>query len=120
MDIRARRALTAVLSACFVTSGATALAAQAAPTVPFFPAAPEGCRVWEAHVLYVIEKHKREGTSESALGEALDRAYAMYAKCVMGGCDMNGEEAFAALEGIHLVLERGRAVALTIPGAGSR
>jgi len=119
MDAQAHKArkltLTAVLSALFVTLVATALAAQTAPTAPSFPAAPEGCRVWEAHVLYVIEKHKREGTSETALGEAFDRAYAMYAKCVMGGCDMNGTEAVAALEGIHLVLERGRAVALTTP-----
>jgi hypothetical protein len=119
MDVRARNTrrltLTAVLYACFVTLLATALAAQTAPTVPFFPAAPEGCRVWEAHVLYVIEKHRREGTSETALGEALDRAYAMYARCVMGRCDMNGAEAVAALEGIHHVLERGRAVALIAP-----
>src|SRR5215217_3233792 len=119
MDVRARKArkltLTAVLSACFATLVATAVAAQTASTNPFLPAAPEGCRVWEAHVLYVIEKHKREGTSETSLGEAFDRAYAMYARCVMGGCDMNGTEVVAALEAIHLVLERGRAVALTTP-----
>ena len=124
MDTHAHNArkltLTAVLSALFVTLVATALAAQTALAAPFFPAAPEGCRVWEAHVLYVIEKHRREGTSETALGDALDRAYAMYARCVMGNCDMNGTEAVAALESIHLVLERGRAVALTTPGAGSR
>jgi hypothetical protein len=123
MDIRAHKArkltVTAVLSACIVTLMATTLAAQTAPTVPFFPAAPEGCRVWEAHVLYVIEKHRREGTPESALGEAFDRAYAMYAKCVMGRCDMNGAEAVAALEGIHHVLERGRAVALVAPARES-
>src|SRR5215208_4122405 len=79
MDTQAHKArrltLTAVLSALLVTLVATAVAAQTAPTVPFFPAAPEGCRVWEAHVLYVIENHKREGTSETALGEAFDRAY---------------------------------------------
>ena len=119
MDTHAHKArkltLTAVLSALFVTLVATAVAAQTAPTVPFFPAAPEGCRVWEAHVLYVIAKHKREGTSETALGEAFDRAYAMYAKCVMGGCDMNETEAVAALESIHVVLEHGRTVALTAP-----
>src|SRR5688572_7226735 len=107
MDNRARNArkltLTAVLCACFVTLVATALAAQTAPSVPFFPAAPEGCRVWEAHVLYVIDQHKRKGTAETALGEALDRAYAMYARCVMGGCDMNGAEAVAALDAIQLV-----------------
>jgi len=121
MDTQAHKArrltLTAVLSALFVTLVATAVAAQTAPTVPFFPAAPEGCRVWEAHVLYVIEKHKREDTSENALGEAFDRAYAMYAKCVMGRCDMN--EAVAALEAIHHVLERGRAVALAAPARQS-
>jgi hypothetical protein len=123
MDTHAHKArkltLTAVLSALFVTLVATAVAAQTIPTVPFFPAAPEGCRVWEAHVLYVIEKHKREGTSENALGEAFDRAYAMYAKCVMGRCDMNGAEAVAALEAIHHVLERGRAVALAAPAIQS-
>jgi hypothetical protein len=104
-----------VLAAGVSSLMTTASAAQTGPTIPFFPAAPEGCRVWEAHVLKVIDKHKREGTSETALGEALSRAYAMYAKCVMGGCDTNGAEAVAALEGIHLVLERGRTVALAAP-----
>jgi hypothetical protein len=114
MDLWTHRLAASVVLVGGVTSLMTAVA-QSSPTVPFFPAAPEGCRVWEAHVLYVIEKHRREGTSETALGEALDRAYAMYARCVMGKCDMNGTEAVAALEAIHLVLERGRAVALTTP-----
>jgi len=116
MTLWTLKLVASVMLAGWVTAlMVTAAAAQPAPTVPFFPAAPEGCRVWEAHVLYVIEKHQREGTSETALGEALDRAYAMYAKCVMGRCDMNGTEAVAALEGIHLVLERGRAMASADP-----
>lgn len=94
---------------------ATTVAAQPAPTRPIFPPAPEGCRIWDAHVTYVIEQHRRDGTSEAALGEALSKAYAMYAKCVMGGCDMNGAEAVATLNEIQLVLVRGRAVALAGP-----
>ena len=108
-------AASLVLAGGFSSLMTIASKAQTLPTVPFFPAAPEGCRVWEAHVLQVIDKHKREGTSETALGEALNRAYAMYAKCVMGGCDMNGREAVAALESIHVVLEHGRTVALAAP-----
>lgn len=108
-------ATTASLAAWIVLLLGTTAAGQAAPARPLFPAPPEGCRVWEAHVLYVIEQHRREGTSETALGEALNIAYAKYAQCVMGGCDLNGEDAVAALDHMHLVLSGGRAVALVDP-----
>ena len=85
MDIRTRRLATILLAAFVATVVATAVGAQPTPTHPVFPAAPEGCRVWDAHVTYVLEQHRRDGTSGTALGEALSKAYAMYAKCVMGG-----------------------------------
>ena len=112
MNFRGRKLSTFLLVTCVASLSATALAAQPAAGHPLFPPGPEGCRVWDAHVTYVIEQHRRDGTSEAALGEALSKAYAMYAKCVMGGCDMNGVEAVAALDEIQLALVRGRAVAL--------
>jgi len=80
--------------------------AQAVPVDP--RATPvEGCRIWEAHIASMIERHRRAGTSEAVLEEALNRAYAAYAQCVMGGCDMS-ESTVAVLE----ILSRDRKVAL--------
>jgi len=93
--------------ACMASLSAETTAAQSAPLSPL-PPPPEGCRIWEAHISYVIEQHKRAGTSESALGEALDLAYATYGKCVMYATDddMN-QNAISALDRIKLVLSRG-------------
>ena len=89
---------TITLVTALAALSATAVASQSSPST-------EGCRIWEAHITYVIEQHRREGTSEAALGRALDLAYAAYAQCVMGGCDMS-EKTVAVLE----VLSRGRQV----------
>ena len=85
--------------------------AHAQPAAPI-PVPPEGCRVWEAHIRSVIERHKREGSSEAALGQALSIAYALYGKCVMCSTDQEmNENAISALEKIQLVLSGRREVA---------
>lgn len=76
------------------------------------PASPEGCWIWEAHILSVIERHKRGGMSEAALGEALSIAYAAYGECVMCATEKEmNENAVSALQRVRLVLSRGRDVA---------
>jgi len=68
--------------------------------------------MWEAHINYVIEQHKRLGTSETALGEALSIAYATYGKCVICATDKDmNDNAVSALDRIRLVLSRGHTVA---------
>ena len=85
--------------------------AHAQPTGPI-PAPPEGCRVWEAHITSVIERHKRDGSSEAALGQALSIAYALYGKCVMCATDQEmNKNAVSALQRIQLVLSANQEVA---------
>ncbi len=106
-----QRSIGAIWFACFAGLGAATAVAQTAPLSPI-PPPPEGCRIWEAHIQYVIEQHKRGGTSDAALGEALSIAYATYGKCVICATDKDmNENAVSALERIRVVLSRGYTVA---------
>jgi hypothetical protein len=111
MNSRLRKLAPAALIFCFASLIDTAAGAQPLPAGPI-PAPPEGCRIWEAHILSVIEQHKRGGIPEAALGDALSVAYAAYGKCVMCATDKDmNENAVSALKTIQLVLTRGREVA---------
>jgi hypothetical protein len=108
MNFRLRKLAPAALIFIF----STAAGAQPLPTGPI-PPPPEGCRIWEAHILSVIEQYKRGEISEAARGEALSIAYAVYGKCVMCATDKDmNENAVSALKTIQLVLTRGREVAV--------
>ncbi len=87
--------------------------AQSVPAKPRLTPIGE-CRSWELHILSLIKEHRQSGTSEAALGEALNLAYAAYAQCVMCEGDMS-ERAVAVLE----VLSRGRTVASADYAIGS-
>ncbi len=96
---------------------ATTAAAQPVPPGPG-PSPPEGCRIWEAHIRTVIEKHKNEGTSEAALAKALSLAYAAYGQSAICATDKDmNDNAVAALEKIRIVLSQGRTFALRGPDA---
>jgi hypothetical protein len=111
MNPLSHKLAAAIVASCCALAIATVAAAQPLPEGPI-AAPPEGCRIWEAHILSVIERHKRGGTSDAALGDALSIAYAAYGKCVVCATekDMN-ENAVSALKSIQLVLSADRQVA---------
>jgi hypothetical protein len=106
-----RKLAPATALLCLLGLSDMAATGQLLPAGPV-PAPPEGCRIWEAHIRSVIERHKGGSLSDAALGEALSIAYAAYGECVMCATEKEmNENAVSALQRVQLVLSRGRDVA---------